>query len=379
MMNETRRDFLLGSLLGGAAVGVGLLTDKLVVQKPAKPAETVQDPGPLTPALTADGKVIQVAMDKSGIAHEMPMAMAQNSDSSAVQEHTMAMPMAMPQKTAAVLDSKNASRAVTGSPGHSMEMPRATLAVLTSEEVRQGIPGRKWIMVIDLAKCDGCGTCTVACNKMHHTPADRQWIRVFRMQDAETTASYWFPKPCFHCDNPPCTRVCPVGATFKRQDGIVLIDNERCIGCRFCMAACPYSTRFFNWGEPDNSNLENVAYTPETGFPRRIGTVEKCDFCPEMARQGLLPGCVSSCQMAAIYYGDQNEDTVTNSDHETVRLSELLEQRAGYRFLAELGTEPRVYYLPPKNRDFPKPTIPAKASHQSVEHAATPANSGRSI
>jgi molybdopterin-containing oxidoreductase family iron-sulfur binding subunit len=114
-----------------------------------------------------------------------------------------------------------------------------------------------------------------------------------------------------------------------------------------------------------------VAYSPETGFPRRIGTVEKCDFCPDMARQGILPGCVSNCQMAAIYYGDQNEDTVTNSEHETVRLSELLEQRAGYRFLAELGTEPRVYYLPPKNRDFPKPIIPAKAGHQGAEHTST--------
>ena len=345
-MNETRRDFLLGSLLGGAAVGVGLLTDKLVVQKPAKPIQPEQEPVALTPALTPEGKVIQVATTQSGISREMSMPMG--------------MPMA--QLTAVSLNRNESSQPASESPGQALTAPRHALTAAESEAVRQGIPGRKWVMVIDLAKCDGCATCTVSCNKMHHTPPDRQWIRVFRMQDAEYTASYWFPKPCFHCDNPPCTRVCPVGATFKRQDGIVLIDNERCIGCRFCMAACPYSTRFFNWGEPDNKGLENVAYSPETGFPRRIGTVEKCDFCPDMAAQGMLPACVSKCEMAAIYYGDQNEDTVTNSEHETVRLSELLEQRAGYRYLSELGTEPRVYYLPPKNRDFPKPTIHSNAN-----------------
>ena len=112
---------------------------------------------------------------------------------------------------------------------------------------RVGMPGRKWVMVIDLAKCDGCGHCTQACSKMHFVPPDRQWIKVLKMQEAEATAPYFFPQPCYHCDNPPCTKVCPVDATFKRQDGVVLIDNDRCIGCRFCMAACPYGARSFNW------------------------------------------------------------------------------------------------------------------------------------
>lgn len=235
----------------------------------------------------------------------------------------------------------------------------------TDPAVRRGVPGRKWIMVIDLAKCDGCKKCTAECNKMHHTPPDREWIRVFQMQDAHHTAPYWFPKPCFHCDNPPCTKVCPVDATFKRQDGIVLIDNERCIGCRFCMAACPYSTRFFNWGPPDNSSEAlKHEYSPETGFPRRIGTVEKCDFCPDMAAKGILPVCATSCAMGAIYYGDQNEDAVTNSKGETVRLSRLLEERAGYRYMEDLGTEPRVYYLPPKNRMYPTPGKPVTGGHK---------------
>ena len=117
---------------------------------------------------------------------------------------------------------------------------------------RKGIPGRKFVMVIDLAKCDGCGACQTACSKMHFIPPTRQYIKVLRMQDSEYTAPYFFPQPCFQCDNPPCTKVCPVDATFKRDDGIVLIDNERCIGCRFCMAACPYGARSFNWEKPSD-------------------------------------------------------------------------------------------------------------------------------
>lgn len=222
--------------------------------------------------------------------------------------------------------------------------------------VRKGVPGRKWIMVIDLAKCDGCGECISSCSKMHFVPPERQWIKVLRMQDSENGAPYFFPQPCYHCDNPPCTKVCPVDATFKREDGIVLIDNERCVGCRFCMAACPYQARSFNWAHPDDP-AEALAqpYSPEHGYPRRVGTVEKCDFCPDMAAQGKLPGCVSGCPMGAIYYGDENEDAVTNSKNETERLSKLLRDNAGYRHMEDLGTKPRVYYLPPKNRIFPAP------------------------
>jgi len=233
---------------------------------------------------------------------------------------------------------------------------------VTNIEARRGIPNKKFVMVIDEAKCDGCKKCTEACQAMHHTESDREWIKVFKMQDAKATAPYFFPKPCFHCDNPPCTKVCPVNATFKRQDGIVLIDNERCIGCRMCMAACPYSTRFFNWSEPDPkqaAEIGNIPYSPEQSIPRRMGTVEKCDFCPDMIRQGKMPACVSGCPMDVIYFGDQNEDAVTNASGVTVKLSKLLEDNAGYRHLEELGTEPRVYYLPPKNRKYAVPDMKA--------------------
>jgi molybdopterin-containing oxidoreductase family iron-sulfur binding subunit len=239
----------------------------------------------------------------------------------------------------------------------------------TNDGARIGIAGKKFVMVIDLAKCDGCKACTECCQAMHFTEPDKEWIKVFKMQDAETLIPYYFPKPCFHCDNPPCTKVCPVNATFKRQDGIVLIDNERCIGCRSCMAACPYSTRFFNWSHPVQSKeVTNIPYSPEHGFPRRMGTVEKCDFCPHMIRQGKMPTCVDGCPMGAIWFGDQNEDAVTNSEGITMRLSQLIEDNAAYRHLEDLGTEPRVYYLPPKNRKYPKPDMNEQPQLQKVKH-----------
>ena len=231
---------------------------------------------------------------------------------------------------------------------HEVKMPP-----VSNDEARKGIPGKKFVMVIDLAKCDGCKKCTEACQAMHYTESEREWIKVFKMKGSKDTAPYYFPKPCFHCDNPPCTKVCPVNATFKRQDGIVLIDNERCIGCRSCMVACPYSTRFFNWSHPEQTpEVANAVYSPEQSYPRRMGTVEKCDFCPDMLRQGKMPACVTGCPMDVIYMGDQNEDAVTNGSGVTVKLSQLLEDNAAYRHLEELGTDPRVYYLPPKNRKY---------------------------
>ena len=228
--------------------------------------------------------------------------------------------------------------------------------VASQANARQGAPGRKWVMAVDLSACDGCGHCIQACSKMHGVPPNRQWIKVLVMKDAELTAPYYFPQPCFQCDNPPCTKVCPVDATYKRNDGVVLIDNDRCIGCRYCMAACPYGARSFNWGPPKEAGKMAAApYSPEWGYPRRVGTVEKCDFCPDMAARGVLPACVEACPMKALYYGDQKEDAVTRNGGDTFKLSKLLRDRAAYRHLEELGTEPRVYYLPVVNRAHPAP------------------------
>jgi molybdopterin-containing oxidoreductase family iron-sulfur binding subunit len=222
--------------------------------------------------------------------------------------------------------------------------------LVSNEEARKGIEGRKFIMVIDLGRCNNARKCISACQKMHHQPEEKEWLQVKLMKDTDLTGPYWFPKTCYHCDNPPCVKVCPVNATFKRDDGLVLIDNDRCIGCKFCMAACPYSTRVFNWFEPEQSEeISHCASSPETSVPSQIGTVDKCDFCPDMVRRGKLPDCVTACPNGVFYFGDENEDIVTNGP-ETVRLQKLLHDRAAYRYMEDLGTEPRVYYLPPSDR-----------------------------
>lgn len=226
---------------------------------------------------------------------------------------------------------------------------------ISDHNVREGVAGRKFVMVIDLSKCKNAGKCREACSKMHYLPKDKSYVKINKMQDAETTSPYWMPTPCFHCDNPPCTKVCPVDATFKLNDGIVAIDNERCIGCRFCMVACPYSARVFNWGEEqielNVQEFEEITPHKECSS-HKIGTVEKCDFCPSHSKEGKLPDCVSACPNGVFYFGDENEDAVTNGD-ETLRLSKLLKDKAAYRYMEDLGTKPRVYYLPPVDRMFP--------------------------
>jgi len=224
--------------------------------------------------------------------------------------------------------------------------------VISREESHHGIPNRKFVMVIDLAKCKNARKCIDACQEGHQLPKEHEWIKVYLMQDSEKTSPYWLPRPCFHCDNPLCVSVCPVGATYKRSDGIVLVDNDRCIGCKFCMTACPFSARQFHWKEPKSYTISEDKYSPETNMPGREGTVGKCVFCPDRLREGQLPRCASACPMGVIYFGDIIEDTVTNGE-ETVKFSDLIRDRAGYRQFEELGTEPSVYYLPPNNRQFP--------------------------
>lgn len=224
---------------------------------------------------------------------------------------------------------------------------------ITNSEARLGIEGKSFVMVINLAKCKNLGKCQSACNHMHHVHSTQNWIKIHSMQESADTAPYWQPTTCMHCDEPPCVKVCPVDATFKRKDGIVSIDSDRCIGCRFCMAACPYSTRVFNWEDPGvPAEVAHQHYSPETSVPQKTGTVGKCDFCPDMVRKGELPHCVSACPNGVFLFGDLNEDSVSNGT-ETYRFSELIKDKAGYRLMEDLGTKPRVYYLPPVNRDFP--------------------------
>jgi molybdopterin-containing oxidoreductase family iron-sulfur binding subunit len=230
--------------------------------------------------------------------------------------------------------------------------PAVKKVFVSGKDAKAGIPGRKFVMVIDLSKCKNARKCIEKCQEGHDLAPDQEWIKVQLMKDNEESVPYWFPKPCFHCDNPPCVKVCPVDATYKRQDGIVLVDNERCIGCKFCISACPYSTRIFNWEDLPQYQDDSTPYSPETGVPGQVGTIGKCDFCPDLSREGILPHCVRGCPMGAIYFGDANEDAVSNGT-ETLRFRKLLADKIGYRYLEELGTKPRVYYLPPVDRMFP--------------------------
>ncbi|MFI5222299.1 MAG: 4Fe-4S dicluster domain-containing protein [Bacteroidia bacterium] len=289
---KSRREFLAAGLLA-AGVAAGCSSKN----NPFAPDENVQPTGEMVKLLSVDGQIIEV--DK---AYLKPVP----------------------------------------------EMPP-----VSNSEARKGIEGKKFVMVIDLSRCKNLKKCQSACNHMHHLHPGHSWIKVHSMQESEKTAPYWQPTTCMHCDEPPCVKVCPVDATFKRKDGIVLIDSDRCIGCRFCMAACPYSTRVFNWSRPDIPKaIADKPYSAESSEPQKLGTVGKCDFCPDMVRQGSLPHCVSACPNGVFAFGDIYEDTVTNGS-ETFRFSELIKDKSGYRLMDDLGTKPSVYYLPPVNRNFP--------------------------
>lgn len=217
---------------------------------------------------------------------------------------------------------------------------------------------RRWVMVIDLAACDGCKKCTKACQTEHLVPFDQEWIRVYETGSNEYD-QYKMPVPCQHCEVAPCVKVCPVGATFHNEDGIVLVDHNRCIGCRFCMAACPYGARSFNWTEPSHTPQEQFAkYSPEFPVPHRKGTVEKCMLCAHRVKMGRLPACVEICTnagMEAIWFGDANENLVTNGK-QVKKLTQLLGEGRAYQYKEELGTHPRVWYLLPSRRDLTAPT-----------------------
>jgi molybdopterin-containing oxidoreductase family iron-sulfur binding subunit len=160
---------------------------------------------------------------------------------------------------------------------------------------------------------------------------------VFPEQKNEFIAESLKGKPvlalCNHCDNPPCVQVCPTGATWKRGDGIVMMDYHRCIGCRFCMSACPYGSRSFNWRDP-RSFIDEI--NPD--YPTRTkGVVEKCNFCEERLREGLLPACVEACEQKALVFGD-----LEDPDSE---VRKLISSNYTIRRKSGLGTEPKVYYL----------------------------------
>lgn len=214
------------------------------------------------------------------------------------------------------------------------------------------IEAGRFAMVVDVKAClreKGCRDCIDACHRAHNVPdlpgSEEEVKWVWREPFGEALPDLrheHLPPPladggvlvlCNHCDVPPCTRVCPTQATWKREDGVVMMDWHRCIGCRYCVAACPYGSRSFNWRDP----RPFLART-EPGFPTRTrGVVEKCNFCEERLGQGRPPACVEACKAKALIFGDL-EDPGSPVRQE-------LGSRLAVRRRPTLGTDPRVYYL----------------------------------
>ena len=204
-------------------------------------------------------------------------------------------------------------------------------------------PAHAWCMVIDLRTCDGCRGCTLSCQQRHGLREEQTWIKVYTMEDSSGGA-FAMPRPCMMCEDPPCLKVCPVGATLRTDEGLVLVDTDTCVGSRACMAACPYEARYFNWSEPLPAKRMPMANSPQMPVAKK-GTVGKCVLCADRLPQGELPACVSGCPMGVLYIGDLVTDIAVNGPGKTVVLSEFLRENDAVRYKEELGTNPRVYYI----------------------------------
>lgn len=198
---------------------------------------------------------------------------------------------------------------------------------------------------INLHRCIGCNTCAVACKMQNNVPDGMLWNRVLtegceRFDSAEGTypnlSRTYLPLACQHCENPACERVCPTGATYKDDKGRVEIDYDKCIGCRMCLAACPYTgVRSFNWEEP--AYYADFALGDADAAKHEKHTVEKCIFCTQRVARGEQPACVADCIGRARHFGDLDDP---NSE-----VSKLLASREYTQLHAEFGTKPSVYYL----------------------------------
>ncbi len=217
--------------------------------------------------------------------------------------------------------------------------------------MKKPVEQRKWKMVIDIRKCVGCHACTVACIAENKLPPGVVYRPV--IQEAigtyPTLALRFFPRPCMQCELPPCTEVCPVGATWKRLDGVVAIDYDKCIGCRYCLSACPYGARTSDFNEYYTENTPKIQpyeLLPNNEYGKAwsrkdkkspVGNARKCHFCLHRIEVGLLPQCVSTCIGRANYFGDA-------SDPETL-VSKMASKTNQIKLLEDKGTRPQVIYL----------------------------------
>jgi Fe-S-cluster-containing dehydrogenase component len=257
-------------------------------------------------------------------------------------------------------------------PKRLVEMPKERLQAALRELERQysetygtavtvadtpALPGVQFAYALDISRCIGCRRCVYACVEENNQSRDPQvhWIRVHQMEkekgvDFQHSDPYYQPKEvpeeghfyvpvqCQQCENPPCTKVCPVGATWKEKDGIVVIDYDWCIGCRYCMAACPYGARHFNWAEP---SIPKGELNPDTHYlgnrPRQKGVVEKCTFCIQRTRAGRYPACVEVCPVGARKFGNLLDPA------SEVRY--IIEKKRVLVLKEDLNTVPRFFYF----------------------------------
>jgi molybdopterin-containing oxidoreductase family iron-sulfur binding subunit len=214
----------------------------------------------------------------------------------------------------------------------------------------KSLTAKRWAMAIDASKCPpDCNDCMTACHAIHNVPDfnnpqhEVKWIwkeklpAVFpgesHAYSGQSLQTLRLPVMCNHCANPPCVRGCPTGATFQRTDGIVMMDYHRCIGCKICLAACPYGARSINFFNP-----RPFIRKLNPDFPTRDkGVIEKCNFCEERLARGLLPACVAACKEKALVFGDL-EDSASD-------IRKLLDKRFSLRRRAHLGAEPQIYYI----------------------------------
>jgi molybdopterin-containing oxidoreductase family iron-sulfur binding subunit len=221
----------------------------------------------------------------------------------------------------------------------------------------QPTPGVQFAYALDISRCIGCRRCVYACVEENNQSRDPQihWIKVLSMEKEKGVdfahadpyyqpatvpeeGHFYVPVACQQCENPPCTKVCPTGATWKEKDGIVVIDYDWCIGCRYCMAACPYGARHFNWTTPSIPTKEINTNTHYLGNrPRPKGVVEKCTFCIQRTRAGRYPACVEVCPVGARKFGnllDKNSEIRYIIEHKRVLVLK-----------EELNTMPKFFYF----------------------------------
>lgn len=248
----------------------------------------------------------------------------------------------------------------------------------------------RWGMVINLIKCTRCHACVAACRIEHFLPLGMTWPRLIAWEtDVPGEELTTIPVRCNQCKEAPCVEVCPAEATKKREDGIVYVDNDICVGCRYCIIACPYQNRTFFSRDKDPGYFPGYERTrfEKAGrkiYPHTVGTTQKCNFCMERIdaglAKGLVPGkdreatpaCVNTCQARALTFGDL--------DDPESEVSKLIKDRNGFRLHPEYGTEPSVYYIDGKIGNAPSNVAPREeqtASH--MQHLSTMETRARQV